>query len=251
MSADAVQIVYVGHSTVLVSMGGTSVVTDPLLRPRLLHLRRTGAAAADALTDVDAILISHLHFDHVDFPSLERLGRERTLVVPRGARALFERRGFRSLVELGRGERHVLGGLTVEATPASHPSRRRPFGARAEPVGYVLRGSRSVYFAGDTDLFDEMSELGPVDVALLPIWGWGPGLGPGHLDPRSAAEAARRLRPRVAIPIHWGTYFPAHSGLLRVPAFVEAPARLFSERMADVCPESEVRVLLPGESTSL
>ena len=80
-------------------------------------------------------------------------------------------------------------------------------------------GSKSIYFAGDTDLFDGMSELGPVDVGLIPIWGWGPGLGGGgHLDPARAAEAVARIEPGLVIPIHWGTYFPIHLGLKGSPA---------------------------------
>ena len=81
-----------------------------------------------------------------------------------------------------------------------------------------------VYFAGDTDLFPGMEEaIGPTDLSLLPVWGWGPTLGEGHLDPRAAAEAARRLRPRVAVPIHWGTFFPM--GLKRMrPDRLTGPA---------------------------
>ena len=99
--------------------------------------------------------------------------------------------------------------------PAEHEGSRGPFGASADAVGYVITGSEVVYFAGDTDLFDGMHELGPVDLALVPIWGWGPGLGAGHLDPVQAAEAVARIRPRLVVPIHWGTYFPIHLGLTR------------------------------------
>jgi L-ascorbate metabolism protein UlaG (beta-lactamase superfamily) len=127
-----------------------------------------------------------------------------------------------------------------------------PFGTRAEPLGFTIRGSRSVYFAGDTELFDGMSALGPVDVALLPIWGWGPGLGGGgHMDPREAAEAAHRLGASVAIPIHWGTYFPAHHGLRRLPVFIDTPPAEFLSHMAETAPEIEARVLRPGEETVL
>ena len=103
-----------------------------------------------------------------------------------------------------------------------------------------------VYFAGDTDLFDGMAEIGArgVDVALLPIWGWGPRLPPGHLDPQRAAQATRLLAPRVVIPIHWGTYLRA--GMRR--GDLEAPARAFAEAVARTAPSCEVVVLRPGES---
>jgi L-ascorbate metabolism protein UlaG (beta-lactamase superfamily) len=250
MHEHASRIVYVGHSTVLVDLDGVKLLTDPLLRPRLLHLRRAGKLDTRALRGVDAVLVSHLHFDHLDFPSLEKLGRELPVIVPRGAGGLMRKRGFRSVSELAPDEELAIGAVTVVGTPAVHDSSRMPFGARAEPLGFTIRGSRSVYFAGDTELFDGMSELGPVDVALLPIWGWGPGLGGGgHMDPREAAEAARLLQPSLVVPIHWGTYFPAHHGLRRLPAFIEAPAAQFVAHMAETAPGAEVRVLQPGEET--
>jgi len=121
----------------------------------------------------------------------------------------------------------------------------------AQPLGYVVTGSSSVYFAGDTDLFDGMAGLGEIDVALLPIWGWGPGLGAGHLDPEGAAEAAALIGPRRVVPIHWGTYFPIHLGLRGVPRFVELPPQQFLSAMEKAAPDVDVTVLRPGESTSL
>jgi L-ascorbate metabolism protein UlaG (beta-lactamase superfamily) len=167
--------------------------------------------------------------------------------VPRGARDLLERKGFTSVTELVTGEELRLGALTVRGTPALHDAGRTPFGRRVEPQGYVIDGLLSVYFAGDTDLFDGMASLGPVDVALVPISGWGPRLGPGHLDPRAAAEAVRRTGASTAIPIHWGTYFPLHMALRGRPAFLERPAVEFEEHMREVAPDVEVRTLRPGE----
>jgi len=141
--------------------------------------------------------------------------------------------------------------LEIRAVPAEHDRTRGPFGASADPVGYVVSGSKSVYFAGDTDLFDEMTELGQVDVALVPISGWGPGLGTGHLDPPRAAEAVSRIRPGLAIPIHWGTYFPIHLGLRRVPSFVDVPPLEFVAAMREAAPDVTVRVLRPGEALEL
>jgi len=249
MAAGAARIVYVGHATVLVDMDGVRLLTDPLLRPRLLHLRRVGKVDANALRGVDAVLISHLHFDHLDIPSLRRLGRDIPIVMPRGAGRLLKRKGFKTVSELGIGEELHVRGLVVRGTPAQHDSRRMPFGVRAEPVGYVIEGSRSVYFAGDTDVFDGMAALGPVDVALVPIGGWGPSLGPGHMNPRAAAEAVRLLQAAIAIPIHWGTYFPLQTSLCGTPAFVDAPAKEFRAQMRDTAPHVDVRVLRPGEET--
>jgi L-ascorbate metabolism protein UlaG (beta-lactamase superfamily) len=108
-----------------------------------------------------------------------------------------------------------------------------------------------VYFAGDTELFDGMSEMaGRFDVALLPVWGWGPSLGPGHMDPLEAARAVAILRPAIAVPIHWGTFFPVGMETLRGSALVEPP-RVFARQVAELAPEVEVPVLAPGDQLAL
>jgi L-ascorbate metabolism protein UlaG (beta-lactamase superfamily) len=160
--------------------------------------------------------------------------------------------GVKNVVELSAGEEIRVGAVTVRATRAEHDSARLPFGATAEPLGYVIEGGgRSVYFAGDTDVFAGMAELGPVDLALLPIWGWGPTMGPGHMDPERAAEAAALLGARIAIPIHWGTYYPIHLGLRGPPGFLTTPPALFEQAVSEQAPATEVRVLRPGERTEL
>jgi L-ascorbate metabolism protein UlaG (beta-lactamase superfamily) len=113
-------------------------------------------------------------------------------------------------------------------------------------VGYVLRGpAGSVYFAGDTDLFDEMADLAAVDVALLPIAGWGPRLGAGHLDAARAVTATELVRPRLVVPIHWGTYSP-----IRVrpgpPRWLSAPADEFAAGLDAAGHEDRLRLLAPG-----
>jgi L-ascorbate metabolism protein UlaG (beta-lactamase superfamily) len=249
MASRAARIVYVGHATVLVDLDGVRLLTDPVLRPRLMHLRRVGKVDTSVLRGVDAVLVSHAHFDHLDLPSLERLGRELPMIVPRGAGGLLRRRGFRAVTELDVGDELHIGELSIRGTPALHPAERMPFGMKADPMGHLIAGSRSVYFAGDTERFDGMSDLGPVDVALLPVAGWGPNLGPGHMGPRDAAEAAQLLRAATVIPIHWGTLYPAHKGLRGTPEAIERPAEEFSECLRELAPEIEARVLRPGDET--
>jgi L-ascorbate metabolism protein UlaG (beta-lactamase superfamily) len=136
----------------------------------------------------------------------------------------------------------TVGGVCVTATEADHDARRMPW-APADGLGFVVD---RVYFAGDTDLFDGMAAIGArgLDVALLPIWGWGPRLPPGHLDPQRAAEATRLLAPRTVIPIHWGTYLRA--GMRR--GDLAAPARAFAQAVATAAPDVEVATLAPGET---
>jgi L-ascorbate metabolism protein UlaG (beta-lactamase superfamily) len=246
------RIEYVGHATVGVDLDGVRLLTDPLLRNRVAHLRRAAAVSKRATRGLDAVLISHAHYDHLDIPSLEKLGKTLPVVLPRGLGGLLRRRKFESVLEVEVGDKLAIGDLEILAVPAEHDGSRGPLGASASPVGYVISGSKAIYFAGDTDLFDEMYDLGPVDVALIPIWGWGPGLGGGgHLDPKRAAEATARIRPQIVIPIHWGTYFPIHLGLRRKPRFVELPPIEFAAAMKETAPDVDVTVLEVGESLAI
>jgi L-ascorbate metabolism protein UlaG (beta-lactamase superfamily) len=234
---------------VLLDLDGVRLLTDPMLRDRVWHLQRQAPGAnATKCADVDAVLVSHLHFDHLDLPSLKRLGRGVPLVVPRGGGSLLVRRGFRRVVEVEAGEEVRIGALIIRATHAEHNGPRLPLGAKAPALGYVIGGSCRIYFAGDTDLFEGLVEIGrDLDVALLPIWGWGPSAGPGHLDPRRAAEALRLLRPPLAVPIHWGTYAPLGLGRVQT-TLLSDPVKAFRREATRFAPEVEVRVLGLGET---
>ena len=248
----AARVTYVGHATVQIALDGVRLLTDPVLRTRMGHLRRRrGRVDPEALRGIDTILVSHAHYDHLDVPSLERLGRVTPIVVPRGVGALVRRRSFAHVMEIDEGETISVGALSVTATLAEHDGRRNLF-ASGRTLGYVVEGSSRIYFAGDTDLFPAMAELGHIDVALVPIWGWGPSLGRGkHMDPERAAESLSLLRPRIAVPIHWGTYHPLHLGLREAPRYLSEPPERFVRAAADVAPEVEVRVLQPGETLDL
>ncbi len=198
------------------------------------------------------VLVSHLHRDHLDVRSLRRIPSSTPLVVPQGATRWAKRSGADEIREIGLGETISVGDAEVTGVRAVHNGHRdRQFGEPIEPLGYLIRGGdRTVYFAGDTDLFPEMSELGPVDVALLPVWGWGTSVGAGHLDPHRAAHALELIRPRLAIPIHWGTFFPF--GLRRFRSqFLSEPGPAFARWAAKIAPDVEVRVLEPGDETGL
>jgi L-ascorbate metabolism protein UlaG (beta-lactamase superfamily) len=245
---------YIGHATVTIELDGVRLITDPLLRTRVAHLRRTTRIDPNAYRGIDTVLVSHAHRDHLDLPSLERLGRSLPVVVPRGLGPLLRRQRFEHVLEVEEGDELTIGAVTVRATHAVHGGERPPFGrSEGTALGYAVLGSKRIYFAGDTDLFGGMEGLvDELDLALVPIWGWGPTLGRGqHLDPKTAAEAIRRLRPRVAVPIHWGTYRPIHLGLRIEPAFMRHPSVAFVAEAAAAAPDVEIRVLRPGESTEL
>lgn len=207
----------------------------------------------------DVVLVSHLHADHLHLPSLARLAPGTRLLVPRGARravpGLARVAGLRGLAvtELVAGEEvTVRDGVRVRAVPARHDGRRMPFGPRLCPaLGYVVRGAERTYFAGDTGLFDTMAEeVGPVDVALLPVGGWGPYLGPGHLDAGRAAHALARLAPAAAVPVHYGTYWPVGMDAVRPHEF-HAPGEEFERLARQLAPKVTVRVPRHGEPVRL
>jgi L-ascorbate metabolism protein UlaG (beta-lactamase superfamily) len=252
MHARGGELRFFGHATVLVDMDGTRVLTDPILVERLGPLRRRPRGTRDLLGSItpDVVVISHAHHDHLHLPSLRRLAGRPAFVVPVGLGAFLTREGY-DVTELAPGQRLTVGTLRIEATPARHSGGRVPFGPAAAAIGFRIDGSSRVYFAGDTDLFAGMADLaGLVDVALLPVWGWGPTIGPGHLDPVRAAEAVRLIAPRLAIPIHWGTLYPLflHRFYGRP---LERPPLDFAEAVARVAPDTAVHVLAPGEATRL
>ncbi|ALG14087.1 MBL fold metallo-hydrolase [Kibdelosporangium phytohabitans] len=239
---------FLGHSCVRIEIGGRVVLTDPVLTARVGPLVRV-VPLPDRATwaDADLVLISHQHGDHLHLPSL-RLLRHARIVVPRGAGAWLHRKGFPRVEELGVGERLVDGDLTVTAVHAEHSGHRwgprLTHGPHAPAIGHVLEAEKRIYVAGDTDIYDGMADLGPVDIALLPVWGWGMTLGPGHLDPLGAAAAVELIKPGVAVPVHWGTLaLPGVARTARMRRLLSEPAHDFA---AAVSTNTEVVVAPPG-----
>jgi L-ascorbate metabolism protein UlaG (beta-lactamase superfamily) len=247
------RVTFLGHSSVVIDLDGQRIVTDPILRPRVGPLRRAAVLPQSELwADPDAILISHSHWDHLDIGSLELLGRETTLLVPRGLAARLNARGFRRTVELLPGDQHGVGSVRVEATHAEHRGFGPPVGGTERSIGFLVRGSSGIYFAGDTAYFEGLRDLDiGLDLALMPVWGWGPMLRTSeHLDPIGAARAVAVIRPRWAVPIHWGTLHPV--GLRRIrPSTRIDPPHQFAQLVRRYAPSTRVRVLGVGSSLEL
>ena len=237
-----------GHATVLLELAGIRILTDPFLRRGLGPLERHGPLPdRENFADIDLILISHGHPDHFDRASLALIQPPATVVVPRGLGAVTRGWVDGDVHELGVGERIRVGALSIEAVPARHWIA--PGAPRAQPQGYLVDAGARIWFAGDTGSFAGLQRLaGRVDAALLPVWTWGPHLGPGHLGPRSAAEVLARIGAPVAVPIHWGTLYPRRLHRLWRGPLTE-PGDRFAAHASRLAPGADVRVLRPGEAT--
>jgi len=256
----AVGIHYLGHSTVLLEAAGLRILTDPFLRDRLGPLRRHGPVPTPATVGAVAVVaISHAHPDHFDARSLKALLGDPLVIVPRGLAGRVRRSGLRAR-EVVVGERVAIApGWSITAVPARH--WRWPSAPAAAAIGYLIEGPGGpggagpapvgIYFAGDTSRFAGLRKLaGRVDLALLPVGTWGPHMSPGHLSPRSAAEVARDIGARFAVPIHWGTLYPAGAHRL-LAGRLNQPANRFAAWSGLLAPELVVHALRPGEATTL
>ena len=240
------EIVWLGHATVDVRMdGGGRFLTDPVLGRRCAHLHRHRGDAALDDGRIDALLVSHLHHDHLDLPSLRRLAKGTPVLVPRGGGRVVAKAGHEP-VEVAVGDTVDIAGTRVTAVPADHDGRRFLSRATATPIGYLLeRDGTVVYFPGDTDLHPVMADLPAPDVALLPIGGWWRHLGPGHMDAGRAARAAQMLRAKAVLPIHWGTFAPIGTGRT-TDAWFDEPSGVLCEALPVEAPDTRLCLVLPG-----
>jgi len=235
---------------VLLELAGRRILTDPFLGTSLGPLQRHGPLPDPrSLADVDLIVLSHGHPDHFDRPSLRAIPGAPTVIVPSGLGSAVRPVVRGEVVEVVAGDHVEVAGIHVTAVPARHWIS--PGAPRARPIGFLLDAGPRVWFAGDTGRSDDLRPLtGRIDLALVPVWTWGPHLGPGHLGPRSAAEVVSEMAATTAVPIHWGTLYPRR--LHRVWASpLDEPGPRFARHAAGLPGRIDVRVLRPGASTSI
>ena len=159
---------------------------------------------------------------------------------------MIGRTGHDNVVEVSPGDVVNVGDARVVVVHADHRGGRTLSTAHGPALGFVMeKGGRRVYFPGDTDLFDDMLSFGPLDLALLPIWGWGPRLGPGHLNPQRAAHAAAVLGAAAVVPIHWGTFSPIGVARGR-PEWLDLPAVEFAAALPTAAPQARLLLVQPG-----
>ncbi|WP_394839802.1 MBL fold metallo-hydrolase [Pendulispora rubella] len=222
---------WVGHATWLMRLGGKLIATDPIWSPRVGPIKRTcppGVALEDVPTP-DIVTVSHAHYDHLDIPTLRRIGPSALYVVPRDVGPVLQRAGLTRIVELDWWETHLEGDVAITLVPAQHWSLRLPWDRnRRLWGGFVYQAPQATaYHAGDTafreEVFSRIAERFPsIDYALLPIGAYEPAwfMQAQHMGPEEAGRAWEILRARVLVAMHWGTF------RLTDEPMIEPPERL-------------------------
>lgn len=237
MSTGGLAFTWWGHASVTVEIGGARIAIDPLFSDRLLHLKRYADSVGEHAWDADVVLVSHLHADHLHRGSLRRFGADVPLVIPRGGESLLTKLHPERVRGVVPGDVVEIAGARITVLAATHDGRRGPHSKASGPaLGFrVDAGGRSFWFPGDTELRADMADVGHVDLALVPIGGWGPTLEDGHMNPVDGADAVARVGATTAVPVHWGTFWPV--GMKTVnranhELLFETPGRRFLEAMA-------------------
>jgi L-ascorbate metabolism protein UlaG (beta-lactamase superfamily) len=249
---EGARITWIGHATYLVQLEGRSLLVDPVLSDKVAGLIPRNVPPGvplEKLPHIDAALVSHSHYDHLDLPTLKRLGVP--VYAGFGLRRLLRKEGL-FCTELGWWQAARLGDVELTFVPAQHWSRRG-LGDTNRTLwgGFVIRGgSATVYHAGDTAWFAGFAEIGRrfrIDAALLPIGAYDPPwfMSPQHMNPEEALRAFQALGARTFFAMHWGTFKLADEPL------DEPPRRLEEERRRLALDPARVRVLAVGETADV
>ncbi|GIM46407.1 membrane protein [Collibacillus ludicampi] len=207
-------ITWVGHSTFLIQMNGLSILTDPEWAKRMgLEKRLTPPGLPlDELPNIDVVLISHSHYDHLHYGTLKRLNGDFQLLVPIGLKRKMEAKGFSRVAELDWWEHYRMGDILFHFVPAQHWSKRTLNDTNTSLWGgFVIEGEQTVYFAGDSGYFRGFREIGQryeIDYALMPIGAYEPEwlLSVQHVNPEQAVRAYLDVGAKYFIPMHYGTF---------------------------------------------
>ncbi len=247
-----IQAGWVGHSTVLLSFFGTQILTDPNFSKRIKIPRRIVGVPIEPeeIRDLDVILVSHAHFDHLDIPSLKRLPRQALLVIPKGCGDLVKGLGYPKIVELEWDQEIEAQGVKIKAIHPRHWGKRSPLDEKERGYNsYIIsKGGRAVLFAGDTGyskVFGNAGKEKKFSLAFFPISAYKPDwFQANHATPEQALQMFLESGADYMIPIHWGTFMLSLESL-------EDPVERLRAEAKRLKMEDRVIILKQGESFTL
>ncbi|MEH7082510.1 MBL fold metallo-hydrolase [Neobacillus drentensis] len=243
---------WVGHSTFLIQLNGINILTDPVWARRMgleKRLTEPGISLAD-LPEIDVVVISHGHYDHLDFPTLKKLKGNPQYFVPAGLKSLFNRKGYQKVKELNWWESVELGGIMIHFVPAQHWTRRSLTDMNTSHWGgWIFQtANETLYFVGDTGYFSGFKQIAErftsIDTVFMPIGAFEPEwfMAPAHISPEDSVKAFIELKAKSFVPMHYGTYRLADD------TGPEALDRLLREWEKQQLPKEQLKVLLLGET---
>lgn len=256
-----IQITWVGHSTFLIQVAGLNILTDPIWSNRASPVSWGGPArhaqpgiALAHIPVVDVVLISHTHYDHLDRPTIKKLGSKPRYILPINLMPWFAQLGIKNVIELPWWSNTEVNNVRITAVPAKHWSKRKLWGKEnAGWGGYIIETPQgTIYFAGDTgydpEYFKEIGKRFPgITLALIPIGAYYPQeiFGRYHIDPREAVIVHKEVGAKKSIGMHWGTF------KLTQEPLDEPPILLATEAAAAGLQASEFSAMKIGETRVL
>lgn len=250
LASDAIHVSFIGHSTTLINLYGSLILTDPNFSYRIGGVNRRMVAPglkASELPPLDLILISHAHLDHFDRRSLKALPKDAILILPKNTSDLVQGMNFKDVIEVGWGDEVKVGEVTIKAFRPAHWGRRLPWEGigRGYNAYIISKGGKAILFAGDTAytpaIGREVKEYRPA-FAILPIGAYQPELWhKNHANPEEALQMFGEARAEYLVPIHWGTFIQSLEPIKEPLERLRAEARRLGL-------EQRVFFLVPGET---
>lgn len=242
---------WIGHSTFLLQMSGLNILTDPVWAKRMGFQKRLTEPGipVEELPDIDVVVISHGHYDHLDFPTLKKLKGDPHYFVPIGLKPLFKRKGYHHVTELRWWEKVEYKGIQLHFVPAQHWTRRSLNDMNTSHWGgWILQSLyETFYFVGDTGYFPgfkEIAERFSIDTVFMPIGAYEPEwfMADSHISPEDSVKAFLELQAKHFVPMHYGAYRLADD------TGPEALEKLLKEWQKQQLPREQLQVLSIGET---